>query len=99
MRIHARQVAASQACQRDQFTAILHGQVLRHCPTPAQDAHLRPGQRDGAAQTTDHQHRHGRVLLRSAQPMATLQQREHQWPGSPVPAQRHRSDELQLRTT
>lgn len=49
-----------------------------------------PGQGDGSASRIQPRHRHGRLLLRSAQPLAAPHQREHQRLAKAVPSERHR---------
>ena len=65
--------------------------------SPAQDLGLRPGPGpgDGPLPGADSGHEGGGVLLRPAQPLAKGQQRKHQRPGAPVPAQGHGLERLQ----
>jgi len=91
----AGQAATSQARQRRQCAAGLHRQALGHCAAAALEHDVRPGPGDGHAQEAQRANRHSGVLLRSAQPLAAWLQREHEWPGAPVPAQGYGSEHLQ----
>ena len=64
---------------------------------PARIADLGPGRRDGPPQAVLHGHRHGRLLLRPGQPLATRHQRKHQRPAAPVLPQRHRPERVRPR--
>ena len=59
-----------------------------------QVAHLGSRQGDGRPQAVHAGHRHPGLLLRSTQPLAARQQREHERPAQAVPAQGHRHLEL-----
>ena len=56
---------------------------------PLQDAHLGPRKGDGAPRGHQGPHRRPGVFLRSAQPLATGIEREHQRPPPPIPSEGH----------
>ena len=63
----------------------------RACARPAaENTDLRSGQRDGGTRAVSAPSLAPGVLCRSAQPLATRDQREYQWPAAPVLAEGHR---------
>ena len=58
-------------------------------------ADLGPGSRDGQACGSADRNRPSRLLLRTAQPLATRNEREHQWTASTVLPERNRSERTQ----
>ena len=76
---------------------LVHGAVHAYlrgadCPVRPREhlkapIRLRPRHRDARTQEIHNGHRHPGLILRSAKPLATRQQREHEWTTQTVPTQ------------
>jgi IS30 family transposase len=64
---------------------------------PARIPDLGPRRRNGQTQGIQRRHRHGRLLLRPRQPLATRIQREHKRSAAPILPQRDRPERLRAR--
>ena len=67
----------------------IHQETPARAGPAAQDAALRLRQREGGTRAPGPAARHSGVLCGSAQPLATRDQREHQWPAASGSAQGH----------